>query len=437
MITISLRPLPLRLIFLLAAIAGFGILSWFVVRAAIGDSVMTFVERNPNLSSAAQIEGADAAASYDPRNPLIHLGRGEVYLAAATEDQSEARTATALSELRTATAITPEDYRVWLALGRALDRSGLLTESRAALERSVKLAPKHFEARWSLGNHLLRAGERDAALAEFRQAMVGRPSALPLVFDYAWDALQGDGRAIAAAIAPASEAKSQLVALLIARNRIADALVVWREMPKRSEAEAQQVATAFFNAGQMAAAYEVWSSVPGADRPTPDTGSLLANGSFEKQLALNSTAPFLTWRILPVGGIKVSLDRKDPREGQHALRLGFDVGGNIPFTAVSQTVPVKPSTNYVLSFAVRTDEMLSLSLPAIEVVDATDAGRFHASTSFPSGSKPWSEAQIAFTTSAKTEAVTVRIQRQPCAESPCPVNGRVWFDGLKLSEAKK
>jgi hypothetical protein len=322
-----------------------------------------------------------------------------------------------------------------MALGRALDRGGATAEAKAALERAVSLAPRHFDPRWTLANHLLRAGERDAAFDEFRQALAARPAALPLVFDYAWDAFQGDGRALAAAIAPASESKAQLIALLVARNKFADAVAVWRATPQRSEADVQQVSSALFNTKQRAAAYEVWSSVPNSDRPLPDADSLLANGDFEKPLTLNSTVPFLTWIIQPIGGIKASPDRKEPRSGRQSLLLSFAVGGNIPFTAVSQTVPAKSATSYLLSYAVRTEELKSLSMPFIEVVDAADATRFRAAAPLSSGTKDWKPQEINFTTDAKTEAVTVRIQRQPCIEAPCPVNGRAWFDVFKLKEA--
>ncbi|MEK7832715.1 MAG: tetratricopeptide repeat protein, partial [Acidobacteriota bacterium] len=186
---------------MILALAGIGVLIWTVARPAIGDSFITFVQRSQELSSEARLQGADTAIGLAERDPLAHLGRGAVYLAAANEEQNEMRLKTALEELRTATKISPEDYRAWLALGRALDRSGVLTEARSALERSIALAPRHFEPRWAMGNHLLRAGDREASFAQLRQALAGRPSALPLVFDYAWEAFQGDGRAIFSALA--------------------------------------------------------------------------------------------------------------------------------------------------------------------------------------------------------------------------------------------
>lgn len=402
---------------------------------AIGDSVMTFVQRNPNLSVAARIEGADTAAGYAARDPLMHLGRGGVYLAAADEEQNELRLTTALAELRMAAKLTPEDYRVWLSLGRVLDRDGKQAEARAAFDRAVQLAPRHFDTRWAFGNHWLRAGQREAAFAQFREALTGRPSALPLVFDYAWDAFQGDGKAIAAAVAPAGEAKVQLIVLLIARNRIADAVAIWREMPNRTEAQAQQITTALFHAGKMAAAYEAWSSVQMAERPAPDAGSLLANGDFEKPLVLNSGVPFLTWRIPPIGGVRVTLDRKEPHAGRQSLRISLDVGENVPFTPASQTLVVKSSKSYLLKFAFRTEELHAWGTTTVEVVDAADPGKLRAAAQLPNGDKDWTEQEIPFTTAAITEAVTVRLQRQPCGDPPCASTGRVWLDTFKLTEA--
>lgn len=434
MLTINLHPLPVRILFFLLVIAGFGALAWSAVRAGISDSVLMFVQRNPNLSPEARLKGVDAAANYGARDPLAHLGRGNVYLAAANDEQSEERLATALAALQTAAQLNPEDYRAWMALGRALDRAAKPSEAKAALNRAIDLAPKHFDPRWALGNHLLRAGEREAAFAQFRQAMAGRSVALPLVFDYAWEAFQGDARAIVAAIAPTGESRAETVKLLIARNLPADALSIWREMSNRTEAEAKLIAASFFEAGQMNAAYEVWATLPAAIRPAPDDGSLLANGGFEKQLTLNSPEPFLTWHIARGGGVKASLDRKAPFSGGQSFRIGFEVKENVPMLLLTQTVPVKPSTNYLLSYAAKTEELQGWGMLSVEVVDAA-GNRLAAAAPLPNGTRDWKAEQIKFSADAKTEVVTIRFYRAPCADPPCLLTGRVLLDAFKLSEA--
>src|SRR5262245_56742000 len=316
MITIPLRPIPIRIIFLLALAAGFTALGWVVVHSAIGDSVMIYVQRNPKLSVEAQIEGVDLALKYSPHNPLTHWRRGGVYLNAANEEMEESRVGVAIDELRAATRMSPDDYRLWLALGRALDRGGDTNEGRVAFERAISLAPNHFDPRWAFGNHLLRAGDRDGSFARMRLALNDRLSALPLIFDYAWDVYRGDGKAIASALDPPRQVKSQLAALLIHRGRVDDAMAVWREMPSRSANDAQKVSEALFYTGNFNKAYEVWTSVEIPNRPTPDPGSLLSNGGFEGRISPNQRTPFLTWQINPPPGAKVLQDLKEPREGK-------------------------------------------------------------------------------------------------------------------------
>jgi len=436
MISIPLRPIPIRILFLLALAAGLGWLGWQIVRTAIGDGVMTYVQRAPNLAVASQIEGADMARAYSPNDPLIHWQRGGVYLNAASEEQEESRLAVALDELQYATRKSPEDYRVWLSLGRALDRGGNTAEAREAIERAVTLAPNHFDPRWSFGNHLLRAGDRDGSFAQMRLALANRPSALPLVFDYAWDAFKGDGKAITAALDPALELKPKMIALLINRGRVEDGLALWRSIPAPTPDDIQKVSESLVNVGRYRTAYEIWSNANLPDRPQPDAGSLLANGGFEGKL---SAAPFYSWRLLTGGLVKILLDRKKPQEGLQSLRVGFDVGGNLAFTIASQMAPVKPSTAYRLSFQAKIEDMESLSTPIIELYDPalelSVPDRVRAATpALPNGDTDWKAYQLDLTTTPATEALKVRIQRLPCSEPPCPITGRIWLDDFKLVE---
>jgi hypothetical protein len=435
MLSISFRPMIIRLIFLLFLAGGFGLLGWIVGRAAIGESIMTFVQRSPRLSPEAKLEGADLAVKYSPRDPLIHWQRGGVYFTAASEDFEAKRLDVALDELRKAAQISPEDYRVWLALGRVLDRTGSTTEARAALEKALRLAPNHFETRWALGNHLLRAGDRNASFAQMRLALANRPSALPLVFDYAWTIFGGNGREIAKALDPPALVKSQMIAMIISRGKMEDGLSLWREMNSPTVKDVQRVVDSLVNAGRFTAAFDIWQSANIPDRPSSDAHSLLANGGFEQKFSFNSNTPFFSWRVAPGGLMRVTLDQKEPHEGNYGLFYSFNLEGNIALTLATQTVPVKPNKKYCLSFFARTEDLESLSTPFVEIFDSADIKRAHSATRpIPNRDNKWNAYEIAIDTAATTEALTVRLQRQPCSEPPCPIAGRLWFDNFKLNE---
>ncbi len=437
MVKISLRPFIVRLSLLLVLAAGLGLLGWFIARAAIGDSYMTYVERSAVLSTEGRMEGADLAIKFSPHDPLVHWQRGGVYFNAAIEDLADEHLGVAVEELRRAARMNPEDYRVWLTLGRVLDQTGSTAEARAALERALQLAPKHFEPRWAMGNHLLRQGDLDGSFAQMRLALANRPAALPLIFDYAWGVYQGDGKAIAEALAPPPEIKVQMISLLISRGQVEEGLSLWSEMPSPGLKDVQRVTECLIDAGRFAAAYDIWSKAGIPDRPAADEHSLLANSSFEQTFTSESKTPFYAWRTSRPAGVRVTLDRKDALAGDQSLRVSFNVDQNVAIILAAQTVPVKPKKKYCLSFFVRTEELESLSTPLVEIYDSADMKRVRAATApFPTRDNTWAEYVISLDTAADTEALSIRLLRPPCAESPCPIFGRLWLDDFKLLECE-
>ena len=206
---IPIRLWPLRIGLLLALVALCGWFGLTLIRMALGDGLVTALQRAPNLAAKTRLATADDAAAYSPADPLVRWERGATYLAAANEEQNNAYAQTAVSELRAATALSPRDARIWLAYGKALARAGDNAEAKAALTRATELAPNHFDPHWTLGNHLLRAGERDAAFAALQTALRKRPAALPLVFEYAWSFYQGDAAAVIRALNPPPALRAQ------------------------------------------------------------------------------------------------------------------------------------------------------------------------------------------------------------------------------------
>jgi hypothetical protein len=437
MSTLAIRPLILRLALGLGLAAGFGSLAYFIARAAIGDSIITYVQRAPALASAAQIAGAHLAIDYAPRDPNVRYRSGAALLAAAISEGAGEELAAALAELRTAARMSPDDYRIHLALGRALDRNDQPGEARLAFERATALAPRHFDPRWAYGNHLLRAGDREAAFREFRAALASRPSALDLIFDYAWQSYGGDGPAITRALAPPDAARAQFAALLAARGRPADGLALWRRDGydrTASEKEARVVTEALIRTGRYADAYDVWYASEKTPHPGPDQGQLLANADFEAPVAVEQFIPFYGWVIGSTPGLIVTLESQKAASGRQALRNSYDVRENVNLVIAAQTVRVKPSTAYRLTFTARALDLNSLSTPLVEVIDPADPTRLAAAAPpLPLGDSEWKKGTIDFTTARATEAITVQVRRPSCNDPPCPLLGRAWFDDFQLT----
>ena len=88
-----------------------------------------------------------------------------------------------------------------------------------------------------------------------------------------------------------------------------------------------------------------------------------------------------------------------------------------------------------MRYAVKTEELQSLSTPFVSIQDAADDKRLSVVTAALSvGTANWTEYKTEFVTPAATEAVTVRLMRMPCSEPPCPLKGRLWFDEFQLTQ---
>ncbi len=273
-----------------------------------------------------------------------------------------------------------------------------------------------------------------------RAALAVRPGAFPLIFDYAWAAYRGDAAAIADALAPSPEVLARMAILLVRRNQPQAGLDLWARLAAPGPQEGREFANSLIALGRYAEAYRVWQSIDLPDRPSPDADSLLVNGGFEGRVALHSTAPFLDWRIQPGTGVRVTLDRQDPYAGSQSLRVSFKLESNQAATIASQTIPALPNRTYCLRFFLRTQGLMSLSLPRLELLDPVaerDLGRsggaYVATPPFPAELVEWGEQNLRVRTGPATAALTVRLQRPPCADPFCAIEGRIWLDSVTLA----
>ena len=453
---IRIQSLPLRAALLTVVLFVIIFCGWFALKAIISDRLIFFSQQQNEYDTATNLLTTDKAASIAPNIPNVHYQRGLTYFAQANGEDTELRLREAIASFNRAAELSPEDFRIWVALGEAFSRQGTAAEAEKSFQRALSIAPNYYEPHWKYGNHLLRSGNSDAAFTEFKRALAIRPSELPLLFDYAWNTYNGDLPTILKALSPTSEAKPQLAAMLVEKGKVTEAMTLWRELmtasPRIARINARNFMNALLSKQDYKEALEVWQAAAKIPNPqpnlpeeklkedaiiytvnTPDQGSLLNNGGFENDLLMRVTPPFLAWKLTPTSGLQISRSTDQPKSGKSSLRLSFDVPGNATFSVLEQAVAVKPSTSYRLRFAAKTEDLTSLSTPLVEVYDPADIKRLRAALPpLPLKTNPWQEYSINFTTSSTTEAVVLRVFRPACGEPPCPILGKIWLDDFRL-----
>lgn len=337
----------------------------------------------------------------------------------------------AAKEYERAVSARPQDYELWLQLGHARDQAGDQDGAIAALRQSTRLAPFYAQPHWQLGNTLYRFGRRDEAFKELRLAMMGDPTLIPNALDLSWAAFNGDPRAIEQAIQP--QTASMHVALarfFVGHGKISEAVQQFRAAGGVSEEDRRGLLRDLLVARRFVEAREVWAS--SARNAEAGGTSDFVDGGFEGEIKLDD--PGFGWQLRNTEAVSISSDIQNPHSGARSIRVDWSGKSDPPDAVIYQVLLVQPGKRYRLSFAARTEELLSGGLPVVTVIDASDDKKniLMKSKTLPQGTNQWANYISEFTTTETTNAVLIGVRRENCDTNPCPAFGHVWFDDFSL-----
>jgi Flp pilus assembly protein TadD len=415
---------PWRRVLLLLPVVVALVVMWYVVRLCMGDTMAEWLADATTARAATQLAPSDPQAHYT--------------LARLAEQSFEPEQLTsAVKEYEQATALSPNDYRLWFQLGNARGLVGDDAGAELALRRAVELAPNYPEPHWYLGNLLLRTGRDEQAFAELRLAAAENPKTyLPQVFDLAWHVFKGDMAAVLAATGDTPAARAGLADYLLKQQRLDDALRLWSNLNPAQQQEQYETGAkleaALVTAKRYHGALDVERALHKQDSASLPTEGQLLNGGFESPVGPAGRS-WYDWQVTPVAQAQINLDERVKHSDRRSLRIVFNAASALDFHHVAQLVVVAPQTLYRLAYFVRTEELQSSSTLLTEVVDASDETRvLAASAPLANGTSDWQPVALEFKTGAQTEAVIVRLRRPPCTLALCPLFGKVWYDDFNL-----
>jgi tetratricopeptide (TPR) repeat protein len=424
-ITVELRAVWARVL-LLVPLALVVVCVWYGMRWCIGN---TMAEWLPDIGAA------DAAARLAPDDPQAHFTiarlRERSFL---PEELPEAA-----RQYEEAARLSPNDYRLFMELGRVRGLMGDVAGGEQSLRRAVELAPTYPDPRWYLGNSLLRQGRVAEAFAELRLAGDASPWKFrPQVLELAWRFYDADIPSVLAAVGNSADARAQLMEYLLNRKQLDDARKLWEgfnaEERKAARPTGEKLMLRFLEAKRfhdMLATHTELAAIDG--KPTNAARERVTNGGFESLVGAAGTSPF-EWQVVPLAGVEMKLDERVRQEGSRSLRLAFNSPGTLSFRNISQLVVVEPKTRYRLEYKVRTEDLKGVATLAVDIVDAAQPDRALASSQ-PLGvgtTDDWQAVALDFTTGVQTQAVTLRVLGVPCASATCPIFGKVWYDNFNL-----
>src|SRR5215471_3445108 len=177
--TISLDSSAARLMLIVPLMCA-TVWGWFSARWYLANVISEVV----TTSDTPNVDLARMATRWGPADPFTHWSLGVI-----TQTEFSATNAQAtVREFEFAVRLSPNDFRYWDELGRALEVSGNPDGAEKALRRSVDLAPNYYYPRWHLGNLLLREGKFEEAFSHLFRAATANDELWPQVFNLAWQA---------------------------------------------------------------------------------------------------------------------------------------------------------------------------------------------------------------------------------------------------------
>lgn len=427
--TINLRAPAMRLLLIvpvLLALVG----CWFALCWYTGNTVAEYA---PEME-AGGLETARSAASLAPDDPLTHFILADFEM----KNLSHEQLGQAVSEYEQAVRLSPNDYRLWMALGQAREQAGDTAGAEKDLRHAVELAPSYAYPRWYLGNLLLRAGREAEAFEELRRAANAYPEMRAQVFNLAWQYYREDAEAMMRTAGDSGEERAQLALYFVGRSRVDDALKLWASLnePEKKEQRAAgaEIMKTVLAAKRFRAALDIQRSIASEGTVVPNVGEMI-NGGFEESLTRTEGSDY-GWQLKSANQAQVTIDPAKHHQGAHSLRIVFKASERLEFNNASQLIIVDPSTQYRLECYVRTEDLQSETTPSVVVIDGADGSTIATSAPAPANQDEWQPVIINFKTSAKTEGVIIRIYRASCAATEqCPIFGTIWYDDFNLSRA--
>ena len=411
---------------LIAVTAGIGVCLWIIWTVTSFGLSRLLVKY---ALMVGDIAAANEAIKLTPSDAAGHVARAGVLSVGASVEEAEA-------ELERAIALRPLDYYLWLQLGLLRDRGGDSAGALAAFNESVRLASYYADPRWQRGNLLVRMGRYEEAFADLNQAARSDPELVPNLLDLAWGLSKGDLNLTEQLVQiDNNKMRIEFAKFLARRGKATEAIAQFRAVGNVPEGIGRELLGRLLATNAFKEAFEVWKVTQPGESGNRQMPTIL-DGGFEGALTFDE-ADF-GWRVprrLPA--TTTSLETGSAHSGSKNLKLEFTGDSAAGTPLVSQLIVVEPSKRYRVSFAARSQDVVTGGLPLAIVNDASGDGKVLGQSEWLlKGTAPWKVFSFEFAATPTTAGVILSIRREGCTTSPCPAFGSISLDSFSIEQVK-
>lgn len=338
--------------------------------------------------------------------------------------------ASAVINLRRATALNPHSTSAWLLMAAAAQVNGDGALQNEAVLAALAADPTSPRVAWGAANLYLTRGETAAALREFR-IVLAAGNDTPETLALCWRAFHDPDRLLRDLLAPRADLHLAFLQLLVQQNEPAAALKVWDHLLQLGQPFAPGDAIPFvqylIQQREPERAWAAWRQLlagnPALAAYLPAGDNLVVNGGFDEDLLGG-----FDWHLETTPGIRIEVDTTAFHGGRRALMVSLE---DVRYTDPGISVPVlvKPNTHYAFSAYVRAEELETAQGLRFAVTDFYDQAPL-LTTEPVVGTIPWHEVTGTFDTGPTTHLLRLRVAREPNAATL--IRGRFWIDDVRV-----
>ena len=394
------------------------LLCLFLIQASARFGFSRLLTRYALLSNSVPI--ANEAVELSPSDPEAHRARAAILNRLQMPGE-------AVKSLETAATLRYRDDYLWIELGNTKEELGNTAGALAAMDQAVRCAPYYAHTHWQRGNLLLRMGRPDDAFAELRTAAAANQNYFPNVIDFAWGVSRGDVKTTEDLIGITNDNERLALIRFLAGKGEGNEVLHQLSLLSRPlfPENTKEIISLLLAAKAFREASELWGG----------SGPPILNASFEDPFVLNDSG--FGWIVSPNQTKNhLSVDLAEKLDGTKSLQISLDGVWTPDTPLLSQTIIVEPETTYRLSFSVKTKDLVTGGPPVLIVSDATNNQLLGKSENLPTATSAWTTLSFEFTTLPNSQAAVIRLQRNNCDSSPCPIFGTLWLDQFHIEQTK-
>ncbi len=398
---------------------------WFFIRWNFANAISANLDSSRPESRIV----AEWLLGIGPSDPQTHFAAAVIFEKTFDPDDL----ARSLREYEIAASLSPNNYVMWMNLGKARSTSGDIDGANAAFHRALELAPSNASLLWAYGNSLVRHGNTAEGFSMIVRAAAAVPEYAQNAVTLALQIFDGDAAQVRTALGDTTSTNAALASVFAQQTRFDEAIESWSRISpaERSEKFAklgESIAIKASAAGKFRYAARIYNDVRSVEGERPAAGQV-SNGGFERGVKL-ANAGLFEWQISEGSSPQIGLSESQMRTGKYGLVIVFNAFETAAFRSISQTIAVEPGAEYSLESFYKSDIKSAAALKW-EIIDAA-ANTSLATSSQLAPAAEWTPLVVRFRVPAAGDGVTIRLIREGCSGPACPMNGRLALDDISI-----